>query len=136
VTLPDNDTLAKLAADATPGPWTTFNATDVFPDDNDTSGENHIADCDMAADFDTHEIISNARLIALAPSLAAEVIALRKRVEAADAMAEALEASYSFIFDEYYQSNRDDGHCLSPESRPTVDVITTALAAYRATGAA
>jgi len=119
MTLPDNETLAKLLADATPGPWTTFNATDVFPDDDDDSGGNHIADCDMGSNFNTHEIISNARLIALAPTLAAEVIALRatlaadsiitddavaqlgaamienaelrKRVEAADAMADALE---------------------------------------------
>jgi len=65
----------------------------------------------------------------------AEIAKLRKRVEAADAMDEALEASYSFIFDEYYQSNRDDGHGLLPESRPIVDAITFALIAYRTTEA-
>ena len=71
---------------------------------------------------------ANAARIARVPEMEAALIA-------ADALAEALEAAYSFIFDEYYEPNRDDGECLPNHARDTVDKITSAIAAYRkATG--
>lgn len=53
----------------TPGPWRTFNGTDVFPDDGDREGQSHIADCAMFGWIDTETQNANARLIAAAPDL-------------------------------------------------------------------
>lgn len=53
----------------TPGPWRTFNGTDVFPDDGDREGERQIADCAMSHAMPIDEEQANARLIAAAPEL-------------------------------------------------------------------
>ena len=53
----------------TPGPWRVFNGTDVFPDDDDTEGTRHIADCNMGNNISSAEAKANACLIAAAPDL-------------------------------------------------------------------
>lgn len=53
----------------TPGPWRTFNGTDVFPDDDDREGSRHIADFDMSHGIPAEEKKANARLAAAAPDL-------------------------------------------------------------------
>jgi hypothetical protein len=173
VTLPDNDTLAKLAADATPGPWSTdcmeihgkkygglwVRGADVVEDDGHVGplmvkltgshgAASYTGEIVAAQDHDDND--ANARLIALAPSLAAKVIALRKRVEAADAMAEALESiGMTCVTDSFYKDctlSFVSPHALtmrlhndSTKSFIVADFENrrvAALAAYRATGAA
>ena len=56
----------------TPGPWRTFNGTDIFPDDADKNGTRYIADCGMAGltdNIDYNERMANAKLIAAAPQM-------------------------------------------------------------------
>jgi hypothetical protein len=66
-----------MSAQHTPGPWRTFNGTDVFSDDNDTSGSKQIADCSMSLIIPSGEQVANARLIAAAPDLLAALEGLR-----------------------------------------------------------
>lgn len=47
----------------TPGPWRVFNGTDIFPDDADTEGTRHIADCDMVNNISGDEARANAEFI-------------------------------------------------------------------------
>lgn len=63
--------LEKLLSEATPGPWTAA-ATGWADDFNEVFGSDDTSVCPANA--------ANARLIALAPDLAAEVIRLRARV--------------------------------------------------------
>jgi hypothetical protein len=89
MTVMDNDTIRKLLADATPGPWTARRKT------HKSGAISHRLDGDNWCDFtriwvrgrdDTsiHEDgLANARLIAAAPDLAAEVLRLRDAIEEA-----------------------------------------------------
>lgn len=90
MTAPDTDTLAGLLAEATPGPWEAFiddsggqwsgwplsiNAASI--DDKMVVRTGGQWPYEWDAKTSQHEAVTNARLIALAPDLAAEVVALR-----------------------------------------------------------
>ena len=78
MTAPDTDTLAGLLAEATPGPWVTC---ETYVSDKhfwfDADGARHGETPNFAFDCAPE---ANARLIALTPTIAAEVIALRAEV--------------------------------------------------------
>ena len=87
MTAPDTDTLAGLLADATPGPWAAEgpdHAVIIYGPEPD------VRVCFMTSDGPARP---NARLIALAPELAAETIALRAQAAKDKARIERLEAA-------------------------------------------
>jgi hypothetical protein len=108
VTLPDNDTLAKLAADATPRPWR-CDATDLAAE--------VIA---LRATVATESQITDDAVAQLGEAMI-EIAALRKRVEAAYEMAELIEP---YVV------------CVVATEGGNSYALRAALAAYRATGAA
>jgi hypothetical protein len=116
MTTPDTDTLAGLLADATPGPWVTSETTihgvkyggmwvqgADQPDDDGLmkpplicisgSGGSRSYTTRIVERQDHDDNDANARLIALAPELAAEVIALRAQAAKDKARIERLEAA-------------------------------------------
>lgn len=144
MTLPNDDVLAKVLAKADPAPWTirtleNFGFNVVHYRNGDKFDILRVAKC--AQD-------NNAMLIALAPDLAAEILALRKRVEAADEtnaiLAQTVGELLTRVDDAYAPT--DGGHSMhvygqTPDwfveaayqacfGMPTDD----GLAAYRATG--
>jgi hypothetical protein len=113
------DKLKKLVEAATPGPWVQSmpNTTWVM------AGSLHVATIPRASDGDWSP--QNARLIAAAPALAREVIALR---EAAGELADAAEQSYQAAHDYRVTSN-----AASAEASLRADQeFRTALATLRA----
>lgn len=58
------EAIKKALEGVTPGPWRTFNGTDIFPDDDDTEGRNHIADCSMSDEIGGTMQRKNATYIA------------------------------------------------------------------------
>lgn len=102
MTAPDTDTLAGLLAECTPGLW----ASEILMG-SDPNGDEHPTDVEVMSEkgyfIHSHdlgysdrvdvEILANARLIALAPELAAEVIAHRAQVAKDKARIERLEAA-------------------------------------------
>jgi len=87
--------LRKLMSEATPGPW------DVASDGRSTAirknfhAAHHMNVCGsvhgyMYADDEKAMLNANARLIAMAPTIAAELITARAKLEAAAKMAEAI----------------------------------------------
>ncbi|WP_386681924.1 hypothetical protein [Loktanella sp. R86503] len=118
MTLPNNDALAKLLTKADPAPWTirtleNFGFNVVHYRNGDKFDILRVAKCSQD---------DNAMLIALAPDLAAEVLALRKRVEAADTMVEAVDHERNL-------ATQDIGRQID-----ATNAVDAALAAYRATG--
>ncbi|MCA0846080.1 hypothetical protein [Salipiger thiooxidans] len=128
------DEIRENAKNGTPGPWAhrsywaDDNYREVFgrADSPPRVGQwASIADVSAYDDTDEGDLAEvNARRIAAVPRMEAALLAAEK-------CAEALEVAYNFIFDEYYQSNRDDGECLPNNARKPVGEITTALAAFR-----
>jgi hypothetical protein len=86
---PDTATLADLLAQVTPGPWEATRGfvravtqnTGAMGDFTVTVGARWVAECARGEGFDNGD--ANAALIALAPALAAEVLALREERDAA-----------------------------------------------------
>lgn len=91
----DTDTLAALLADATPGPWA---AEGPLQSIIVWGPEPELRVCFMTSDGPARP---NSKLIALAPELAAEVIALRARAAKDKARIERLEAALRFYTGRY-----------------------------------
>jgi len=98
MTTPDTDTLAGLLADATPGPWEAALETGCHgvvasvPPTGETKMVAIIGNSLESPELEPMRF-ANARLIALAPELAAEVIALRAQAAKDKARIERLEAA-------------------------------------------
>lgn len=106
MTAPDTDTLAGLLAECTPGLW----ASEILMG-SDPNGDEHPTDVEVMSEkgyfIHSHdlgysdrvdvEILANARLIALAPELAAETIALRAQAAKDKARIERLEAALRLL---------------------------------------
>jgi murein L,D-transpeptidase YcbB/YkuD len=60
-----SDQITKAMEGVTPGPWRTFNGTDIFPDDGDIGATKHIADCSMSGSIGGDEQRANALFFAL-----------------------------------------------------------------------
>ncbi len=120
MTAPDTDTLVGLLADATPGPWVTSETTihgvkyggmwvqgADQPDDDGLmkpplicisgSGGSRSYTTRIVERQDHDDNDANARLIALAPELAEEVIALRAQAAKDKARVERLEAALRLL---------------------------------------
>lgn len=112
MTAPDTDTLAGLLAECTPGPWKVFiddtggqwsgwplsiNAPSITDKTVVRPGGQWPYEWD--AKTSQHEAVTNAHLIALAPELAAAVIALRAQAAKDKARIERLEAALLEIAD-------------------------------------
>lgn len=125
-----DEALAKLLDAATPGPWAVAGTRHTGDLKVGKNARLHFVGPDgdsLAAvffDMKTGVGFADAKLIAAAPDLAAEVLALRKRVEAADALAEAVDQDRNGVC-------QDIGRQLD-----AANAVDRTLAAYRATGAA
>ena len=140
MTAPDTDTLAGLLAEATPGPWVTGETTihgvkygglwvqgaDQLDDDGlmrppliciSGSGGSRSFTTRIVERQDHDDNDANARLIALAPDLAAEVIALRAQAAKDKARIERLKAAlrpFSIMAGEMFARNwNKDGVAIS-----------------------
>ena len=176
MTTPDTDTLAWLLAEATPGPWVTSETTihgvkyggmwvqgADQPDDDGLmkpplicisgSGGSRSYTTRIVERQDHDDNDANARLIALAPELAEEVIALRAqaakdkaRIERLEARLAAAEAGEDALAEALrsYRADLCEGFCLEAEwsdeahNHPAMQrdcggcLAAAALAAYEA----
>ena len=92
MTTPDTDTLAGLLAEATPGEWEEITPEGGIWPPRVFSGSTIVSMVDNS-DMTHGEKVANAHLIALAPELAAETIALRAQAAKDKARIERLEAA-------------------------------------------
>lgn len=99
MTAPDTDTLAGLLAEATPGEWEEITPEGGIWPPRVFSGSTIVSMVDNS-DMTHGEKVANARLIALAPELAAEVISLRAQAAKDKARIERLEAALRPFADE------------------------------------
>lgn len=109
--LPDSPTLTSLLAVATPGPWrTAYHGTHEV----EAPPNQRIADCGTVGSAEV-----DARLIALAPALAAEVIRLRANLSATDSS-----ASRIFNRSKIMESQRDEARAEAAGLRAQLAALT------------
>lgn len=97
MTTPDTDQLKDLLAKVTPGVWSEITPSDnLWPPRVFAEGSKFICMVDNSDDTQEQRI-NDARLIALAPELAAETIALRAQAARDKARIERLEAALRLL---------------------------------------